>query len=131
MKARFEKHKKWTGKGNKGFEKSNILEWEKPTAWRVEVRGVTHLAALLISDQLRHNPRIPYPVRWLGFVVPTLPQRTWKDGALLWEGLDLKNSGCATRRSLPVECGRHCTSSFAQTVDVVILMPMLKALKSP
>jgi len=39
-KTRFEKQKKWTGKGNKGFEKLNILGWEKPTAWRVEVRGV-------------------------------------------------------------------------------------------
>jgi hypothetical protein len=64
-KTKFEKHKKWVGKGNKWLEKLNILGWEKPSAWRVEVRGVPHLAALLITDQLRHNPRILYPVRWI------------------------------------------------------------------
>jgi hypothetical protein len=33
------KAQKWMGKGNEWFEKLNILGWEKPSAWRVEVRG--------------------------------------------------------------------------------------------
>jgi hypothetical protein len=79
-KTKFEKHKKWMGKENKWLEKLNILGWEKPSAWRVEVRGVPNLAAPLITDQLRHNPRILYPVRWLGFVVPTLSAMKLRKG---------------------------------------------------
>jgi hypothetical protein len=56
-KTKFEEHKKWMGKGNKWLEKLNILGWEKASAWRAVVRGVPHLAVLLITDQLRHNPR--------------------------------------------------------------------------
>jgi hypothetical protein len=79
-KTKFEKHKKWVGKGNKWLEKPNILGWEKLLAWRVEVRGAPNLAAPLITDQLRHNPRILYPVRWLGFVVPTLSAMKLRKG---------------------------------------------------
>ena len=43
-KAKFAKHKKWMGKGDKWLEKLNILGYEKPSAWWVEVRGIPPFA---------------------------------------------------------------------------------------
>src|SRR5208337_4313324 len=81
MKARFKKHKNWTGKGNKGFEKLNILEWEKPTVWRVEVRGVPES-----RPWSSWNPRCP-KARHLGHPVLRLIKNYRYPGhpaSLLW-----------------------------------------------
>jgi hypothetical protein len=37
-------NKKWLGKGNKWVEKLIVLGGERPSAWRVEVCGIPHLA---------------------------------------------------------------------------------------
>jgi len=60
--------------------------------------------ALLITDELGYQRRILNPVRWVGFVLPTLSTIEFKEQVLrsggwgiLIRGRSCKKQGCATR----------------------------------